>query len=71
MEYSPRYRLLPTSDHRKLLGWQKNTVRQVYNHALYRRYSSRERQRYSDAYDRYGRHPSAISTISSRVRSSE
>ncbi|MFQ3294908.1 MAG: hypothetical protein ACI8VE_001989, partial [Natrialbaceae archaeon] len=25
MEYSPRYRLLPTSDHRELLGWQKNT----------------------------------------------
>ncbi|HKL30756.1 MAG TPA: transposase, partial [Natrialbaceae archaeon] len=27
---------MPTSDHRELLGWQKNTVRQVYNHALYR-----------------------------------
>ncbi|MFT4957791.1 MAG: putative transposase [Halobacteriales archaeon] len=36
MEYSPRHRLLPTSDHRELLGWQKNTVRQVSNHALYR-----------------------------------
>jgi putative transposase len=36
MEYSPRFRLLPTTSQRERLGWQKNTVRQVYNHALYR-----------------------------------
>ncbi|MFB6139080.1 MAG: RNA-guided endonuclease InsQ/TnpB family protein, partial [Halosimplex sp.] len=35
-DYSPRYRLLPASEQRESLGWQKNTVRQVYNHALYR-----------------------------------
>ena len=36
MDYSPRFNLLPTSRQQELLGWQKNTVRQVYNHALYR-----------------------------------
>ena len=36
MDYSPRFRLLPTRDQRERLGWQRNTVRQVYNHALYR-----------------------------------
>ncbi|MDR5674629.1 transposase [Halalkaliarchaeum sp. AArc-GB] len=36
MDYSPRFRLLPTTRQRELLGWQRDTVRQVYNHALYR-----------------------------------
>ena len=36
MDYSPCFRLLPTSRQRELLGWQRDTVRQVYNHALYR-----------------------------------
>jgi putative transposase len=36
MDYSARFRLLPTTRQRELLGWQRNTVRQVYNHALHR-----------------------------------
>ncbi|QFU82544.1 RNA-guided endonuclease InsQ/TnpB family protein [Natronorubrum aibiense] len=36
MDYSARFRLLPTTEQRELLGWQRNTVRQVYNHALHR-----------------------------------
>lgn len=36
MDYGPRFRLLPTARQRELLGWQRNTVYQVYNHALYR-----------------------------------
>lgn len=36
MDYGARFRLLPTTRQRELLGWQRNTVRQVYNHALYR-----------------------------------
>ncbi|MHC3438963.1 RNA-guided endonuclease InsQ/TnpB family protein [Natrialbaceae archaeon A-gly3] len=36
MDYSPRFSLLPTCKQRELLGWQRDTVRQVYNHALYR-----------------------------------
>jgi putative transposase len=34
MKYSPRYRLLPTSEQRNAMDWTRNTVRQVYNHAL-------------------------------------
>jgi len=36
MEYSPRFRLLPTDEQREELDWTRNTVRQVYNHGLYR-----------------------------------
>jgi putative transposase len=36
MDYSPRFRLLPTREQQELLGWQRDTVRQVYNHALSR-----------------------------------
>jgi len=36
MEYSPRYRLLPTTEQRDSLDWQRDTVRQLYNHALHR-----------------------------------
>lgn len=36
MKYSPRFRLLPTAHQRKLLDWQRDTVRQVYNDALHR-----------------------------------
>ncbi len=36
MEYSPRFRLLPTEEQRETLDWTRNTVRQVYNHGLYR-----------------------------------
>ncbi|MDF9746985.1 RNA-guided endonuclease InsQ/TnpB family protein [Natrinema salsiterrestre] len=35
MEYSPRYRLLPTTEQRESLDWTRDIVRQVYNHALY------------------------------------
>ncbi|MFB6156314.1 MAG: RNA-guided endonuclease InsQ/TnpB family protein [Haloferacaceae archaeon] len=35
MDYGPRFRLLPTEEQRELLGWQRDTVRQVYNHALH------------------------------------
>ena len=35
MEYSPRYRLLPTTAQRESLDWTRNIVRQVYNHALH------------------------------------
>ena len=34
MEYSPRYRLFPTTEQRESLDWTRDTVRQVYNHAL-------------------------------------
>jgi putative transposase len=34
MEYSPRYRLFPTEEQREAMDWQRDTVRQVYNHAL-------------------------------------
>ncbi len=34
MKYSPRYRLFPTTDQREALDWTRNTVRQLYNHAL-------------------------------------
>jgi putative transposase len=36
MDYGPRFRLFPTGEQREMLGWQRNTVRQVYNHALHR-----------------------------------
>ncbi len=36
MEYSPRFRLYPTTPQRELLGWQLDTVRQVYNDGLKR-----------------------------------
>jgi putative transposase len=36
MECSQIFRLLPTTRQRERLGWQKNTVRQVYNYALHR-----------------------------------
>ncbi len=35
MEYSPKYRLFPTSEQRERLDWTRNTVRQLYNHALH------------------------------------
>ncbi|SEP94088.1 RNA-guided endonuclease InsQ/TnpB family protein [Natrinema salaciae] len=34
MEYSPRLRLFPTTKQRESLDWNRNTMRQVYNHAL-------------------------------------
>jgi len=34
MNYSPRFRLLPTKEQREAMDWQRNTVRQLYNHAL-------------------------------------
>lgn len=34
MKYSPRYRLLPTTEQREAMDWTRNTVRQTYNHAL-------------------------------------
>ena len=36
MKYSPRCRLLPTDEQDESLDWTRNTVRQVYNHGLYR-----------------------------------
>ncbi len=34
MNYSPRFRLFPTREQREAMDWQRNTVRQLYNHAL-------------------------------------
>ena len=34
MKYSPRYRLLPTTEQREAMDWTRNTVRQLYNHTL-------------------------------------
>ncbi|CAI50270.1 IS1341-type transposase ISNph14 [Natronomonas pharaonis DSM 2160] len=34
MKYSPRYRLFPTEEQRQAMDWQRDTVRQLYNHAL-------------------------------------
>jgi len=34
MKYSPRYRLFPTEEQRDAMDWQRDTVRQLYNHAL-------------------------------------
>jgi putative transposase len=36
MMYSPRFRLFPTAEQREALDWTRDTVRQVYNHALNR-----------------------------------
>jgi len=36
MDYVLKYRLFPTSYQRELLDWVRDTVRQVYNHALHR-----------------------------------
>ena len=36
MDYVLKYRLLPTTRQRELLDWVRDTVRQVYNHALHR-----------------------------------
>ncbi|WP_254532664.1 RNA-guided endonuclease InsQ/TnpB family protein [Natrinema gelatinilyticum] len=35
MKYSPRYRLFPTTTQRESLDWTRDTVRQLYNHALH------------------------------------
>ncbi|UTF54781.1 RNA-guided endonuclease InsQ/TnpB family protein [Natronosalvus rutilus] len=35
MEYSPRYRLFPTTEQRESLDWTRDIVRQVYNNALH------------------------------------
>lgn len=34
MKYSPRFRLFPTEEQRDAMDWQRDTVRQLYNHAL-------------------------------------
>ncbi|MGQ4554983.1 RNA-guided endonuclease TnpB family protein [Halobellus sp. GM3] len=34
MKYSPRFRLFPTEEQREAMDWQRDTVRQLYNHAL-------------------------------------
>ena len=34
MKYSPRYRLFPDEEQREAMDWQRDTVRQLYNHAL-------------------------------------
>jgi len=34
MLYSPRFRLFPTEEQRVAMDWQRDTVRQLYNHAL-------------------------------------
>lgn len=34
MKYSPRFRLLPETEQREAMDWQRDTVRQTYNHAL-------------------------------------
>lgn len=34
MRYSPRFRLFPTTEQREAMDWTRNTVRQLYNHAL-------------------------------------
>jgi len=36
MEYSPRFRLLPDEEQREKMDWTRDTVRQTYNHGLYR-----------------------------------
>jgi putative transposase len=36
MDYVLKYRLFPTTRQRELLDWVRDTVRQVYNHALHR-----------------------------------
>ncbi|MFC6993244.1 RNA-guided endonuclease InsQ/TnpB family protein [Haladaptatus sp. GCM10025707] len=34
MMYSPRFRLFPNTEQRQAMDWTRNTVRQLYNHAL-------------------------------------
>ncbi|MFC7209075.1 RNA-guided endonuclease InsQ/TnpB family protein [Natronoarchaeum sp. GCM10025321] len=34
MKYSPRYRLFPNEEQQDALDWQRDTIRQLYNHAL-------------------------------------
>jgi len=34
MKYSPRYRLFPNEEQQEAMDWQRNTARQLYNHAL-------------------------------------
>ena len=34
MNYSPRFRLLPTTEQREAMDWQRDITRQLYNHAL-------------------------------------
>nr|WP_247417877.1 hypothetical protein [Halomarina salina] len=36
MKYSPRYRALPSTEQRGLMGWQLDTLRQLNNDALKR-----------------------------------
>lgn len=36
MKFSPRCRLFPTPEQREQLDWTCDTIRQVYNHCLYR-----------------------------------
>ncbi|MEF8825833.1 MAG: helix-turn-helix domain-containing protein [Halapricum sp.] len=36
MDYTYKFRLLPTSHQRERLDWVRDTVRQLYNHALHR-----------------------------------
>ena len=36
MDYALKYRLFPTTRQRERLDWVRDTVRQVYNHALHR-----------------------------------
>jgi putative transposase len=36
MEYSPRFRLFPDEEQRDKMDWTRDTVRQAYNHGLYR-----------------------------------
>lgn len=35
LQYSPRYRLLPSESQREALDWTRDTTRQLYNHALH------------------------------------
>jgi len=52
MDYVLKYRLLPTTSQREHLDWVRDTVRQVYNHALHR----------------FNRIPESAGTVTQRVR---
>ncbi len=52
MDYVLKYRLLPTTSQREHLDWVRDTVRQVYNHALHR----------------FNRIPDSAGTVTQRVR---
>ncbi|WP_169302491.1 helix-turn-helix domain-containing protein, partial [Halorientalis salina] len=52
MDYVLKYRLLPTTSQREQLDWVRDTVRQVYNHALHR----------------FNRLPDSAGTVTQRVR---